>query len=126
MTGNDIHDPCYAASVDAKDAYCPNGADRKHLFAIALTKPLPRSLANRAGGTLQGLPATIVLSGGVTCGFITGATGVVAGMRINYGCTDHRMLIGDVDRRTAHWRIFVVAGRGKGDPELVDIDTAVY
>lgn len=126
MTGNQIHDPCYAGLATAKIVYCPDALNRKRLFAIALTKPLPTALGNRGTGYLRGLPASVVLVGGVTCTFLTGATGVVAGMRINYGCSDHRMLIGDIDRRAPRWRIFALPSRGEAEPSLVAIDTAVY
>ncbi|HZO92673.1 MAG TPA: hypothetical protein VFB22_02810 [Candidatus Baltobacteraceae bacterium] len=126
MSGNEIHDPCYAAKANANVVYCPEPTNGKHLVAIALAKPLPVARGNRVAGTPQGPPSRIILSGGVTCTFMTGATGLVAGMRINYGCSDGRMLIGDVDRHAPRWRIFAVAANGRGEPTYVDIDTAMY
>jgi hypothetical protein len=126
MTGNEIHDPCFAPTAETRVVYCPQSGGSKRLIAIALTKPLPHGARNAAPTGASGPPTTIVLRGGVTCGYITGATGVVAGMRINYGCSDGRELLGDPDRRSPVWHIFAQPPKGAGNPRLVDIDTAIF
>jgi hypothetical protein len=68
----------------------------------------------------------LLLAGGVSCGFKTGATGVVAGMRISYGYSDGRMLLGEVDRSSPRWRIYAMRRGSTADVTLVDVETAVY
>jgi len=122
MVGNDIHDPCYAASTSARVVYCPT-SNITRLLAIALTKPLPLDQANR-GGTAQALPTMIRLVGGATCWFETGASGAIGNMRMNYDCSDGRVLVGEPDRRAPLWRIRA-ARNGSRTTTFATIDTAV-
>jgi hypothetical protein len=126
MVGNEIHDPCYAPAANASVVYCPDYRQSKHLIAILLTKPLPVELGNHGTPNLSGTPTYLILAAGVECNFITGATGVVGGMRINYGCSDGRMLLGEVNRSWARWRIYAMPRGASSDVTLVDVETAIY
>jgi hypothetical protein len=50
-------------------------------------------------------PYEIRLRHGVRCGLSTGATGVIAGLRLNYGCTNGAWLLGSPNRNSPLWRI---------------------
>jgi len=126
MVANEIHDPCFAPAMDTHVVYCPDYRNRKSVLAIALTKPLPVQYANQGTPTSSGIPTRLALSDGISCTFITGATGVVGGMRINYGCSDGRVLLGQVDRSSPRWRIYAMRRGGSSDVTLVEIETATY
>ncbi len=90
FTGNFIHDPCFAAKPGATLVVCD--ADpimRKAGIAVRLAKPLPAH-AKIAGQQ----PWLLELADGAECNFFTGATGVVKGQRINYGCSDKHEIYG--------------------------------
>lgn len=99
--GNTIHDPCFADSTHATSVVC--FLDPWHAVTVLrLTRRLPRP-----GPPLQGpaLPWTIVTTDDRRCVFMTGATALAGGERVNYGCTDGSYLIGDPDTRPALWTI---------------------
>jgi hypothetical protein len=99
--GNEIHDPCFAASSHASSVVC--FLDPWHAVTVLrLTRRLPRHVPAPKGPPL---PWVIVTSDGRRCVFMTGATALVAGERVNYGCTDGSYLIGDPDTSRALWTI---------------------
>ncbi len=112
--------------MNAKSVYCPLSKNQKALLAIVLTKPLPLEQGNHGTPGASATPTTLILVGGTTCGFATGATGVVGGMRINYGCSDGRWLLGEVDRSSPRWRIYAIPRADSADVILVDIETAIF
>jgi hypothetical protein len=126
MTGNIIIDPCFAPTMDTHIVYCPDSLAPKHLLALVLTKRLPLDHANQGSATASGRPTSLTLAGGATCSYVSGATGVVGGMRINYGCTDGRMLLGDVDRSAPRWRIYAMRRNSSSDVTLVDVESASF
>lgn len=65
-----------------------------------------------------------MLARGVTCGLSTGATGTVAGLRLNYGCSNGAWLLGDPDRRAALWRILYLPSFNARQATSVPILTA--
>jgi len=110
MTGNNIIDPGFAPTLDAHVVYCQDSSGPKRLLALVLTKRLPLDQANHGSPDASGTPTALTLAGGVTRSFASGPTGVVGGMRINYGCPNshgslrcltsraslcHRMTLGD-------------------------------
>lgn len=99
---NALYDPCYSGTLTW--VAC-EGPSSKGLVRLNLTKPLPRNKANPPLNTNKTDPAEITLARGVTCGFSTGATGTVAGLRLNYGCSNGAWLLGDPIRTSALWHI---------------------
>lgn len=98
--GNEIHDPCFAASARARTVVC--FLDPWHpVTVLHLTRPLPRH--SRPAG--RALPWAIETVDGRHCTFLTGATGLMGGRRVNYGCTDHSYLLGAPDAREPLWTI---------------------
>lgn len=99
--GNLIHDPCFAASAHARSVVC--FLDPWHAVTVLrLTRRLPRH-----GPAVKGppLPWAIVTTDGRRCVFMTGATALAGGERVNYGCTDGSYLIGNPDTRAPLWTI---------------------
>jgi hypothetical protein len=98
--GNEIHDPCFSATAHAHSVVCFLDPWTP-VTILQLTKPLPRHsrLLTRA------LPWAIETVDGRHCTFLTGATGLMGGRRVNYGCTDHSYLIGDPDEHHPLWTI---------------------
>jgi hypothetical protein len=104
MSGNEIFDPCFSSSAAHGVVVCPalnltTGAQ------LRLTKPLPRRYANHRRPSLRLEPWELELTHGRRCRIITGATTVVGGKRLNYGCTGGISLWGLPSRRTPHWTI---------------------
>lgn len=105
--GNLIEDPCFSGSRGSWVA-CPVGYPwQRQVLRLILTEPLPR----RPGDSppvdpTKGDPWAVQLTNGKRCRLISGATGAVAGLRINYGCTNGGSLVGSPRRRSSLWTIF--------------------
>src|SRR5260370_24614519 len=83
FTGNIIHDPCFAAKPGATLVVCDaDPITRKAGIAVRLATPLP--LHGKFAGQQ---PWLLELADGAECNLFTGATSVVKGQRINYGCS---------------------------------------
>ena len=98
--GNAIHDPCFAPEAHARSVVC--FVDPWHpVTVLRLTKPLPRH------GPLFGraLPWAIETVDGRHCTYLTGATGLMGGHRVNYGCTNRTYLLGSPDEHEPLWTI---------------------
>jgi len=100
MSGNSIYDPCFSGPLTW--VACPSG---KGVIRMNLTKPLPRGYADPPLNTNRSDPSEVTLAHGVTCSFAQGATGAVAGLRLNYYCANKAWLLGSPDRRAALWTI---------------------
>jgi len=100
MQGNAIHDPCFAASADARTVAC--FLDPWHAVTLlTLSRPLPA----HGPAVRDALPWAIETTDGRRCVFLTGATAPMGGERINYGCVGGSYLIGSPDRRNPLWTI---------------------
>jgi hypothetical protein len=87
MTGNLIHDPCFSASRDARQVVCAEAPWEPKVTVMSLTEPLPLDEGNK-GPAEPWWPRAwaFVLASGDRCVFLTGATDIVQGHRIDYGC----------------------------------------
>lgn len=121
MSGNQIHDPCYSGA--AAWVACPITAFGSKVIRLRLTRSLPRN-GNRPLNTNTANPAQIVLLHGVTCGLSTGATGTVAGLRLNYACSNGAWLLGGPDRGSPLWRILYLPSLKTSQATSVPIITA--
>lgn len=93
-----IHDPCFAIS-ETKNLICDSSPITKDKgFQLKLTEPLPEDR-----GAEEGQGWLIELGDGTTCVFITGATGIINGKRINYMCDDGSYVLGDLQAGIA-WK----------------------
>jgi hypothetical protein len=108
FVGNYIYDPCFSDTVSYSNfVVCPLYRPGSGVLRLNLTKRLP-------GGTYTGDPTrhtpwAVRTVSGRWCTIITGATGLIAGMRINYGCTGGGFLLGSPRRSTPTWTIFYAA-----------------
>ena len=93
--GNRLIDPCFSDPKAHTWVACPaNGTPfGLGVIRVKLTKPLPRRLGNH-GSPGQGNPWAVKLAGGNVCTFLTGATFVFHGKRVNYGCAKTTFLAG--------------------------------
>jgi hypothetical protein len=123
FVGNYIYDPCFAnETISTNFVLCPLYTPMSRVLRINLTKPLP---SNRGGGDpTRTTPWAIQLQSGKWCELITGATGEIAGMRINYGCTGGAILIGNPRRTSPNWTIFYAPSYKAGQYRPVVIRSA--
>ena len=68
------------------------------------------------------LPWAVELADGERCTLLTGATAVVAGMRINYGCDGGGSIVGDLQRGPTVWTANYYDEQAVGT-ELVEVAT---
>lgn len=103
MSGNAILDPCFMA--EGSDAACPINGPWTNM-AVLLKNAVPNSSApNKDLGT-GGQPWAIQLTNGANCQELSGATTLVAGQRLGYGCTGGAGLYGNVHRSGQVWTIY--------------------
>lgn len=114
MERNEIYDPCFSGSSSGDNVACPEGPFATSIVVIRLKKPLDPAGELKLAGGLSGLrlraaPWGLRLTSGATCQFVSGATDVIDGMRLNYACTNGSWIVGTPDRSTAIWKAFFVA-----------------
>jgi len=91
--GNVIYDPCFAVSGDQTAVTCVRDPlDPGSIVRLVLEKPLPPAETV----PIQPRPWFLQLADGTVCNFFTGATAGINGERINYGCSDGWVIVGDV------------------------------
>jgi hypothetical protein len=94
------------------------------MIRLALSRALPKSLGNR-GSPGEGNPWAVKLADGKVCTFLTGATFVYHGERVNYGCTAKVFLAGSPNRSGPTWTITLGSGP-KSKPKLAQIAVAAW
>jgi hypothetical protein len=100
--GDEIRDPCFIDPGGSQVA-CPDLPVLSTVELIHLNTPVDSSLANHEN--VAAAPWMLQIRGGINCAFVTGATGVVAGQRLNYSCADGSSLYGTPDRSMPQWTI---------------------
>jgi hypothetical protein len=101
MVGNEILDPCFQPPKGDGPLACltdPWGAVTKLRLTRHLPKPTPVH-------EVTPMPWAVETSSGLRCTKLTGASAVYRGQRVNYGCTDGSVLLGDVDDSSKQWTI---------------------
>jgi hypothetical protein len=103
---NEILDPCFSNAGGTGNMVICAQDPWSSAKALMLKKPLPQDMANTtsADPTARS-PWAIELTSGKQCTALTGATSVVAGLRINYGCDGGGVLVGEPHRGAAVWTI---------------------
>jgi len=122
---NRIYDPCFAADSTATTPLaCAADPWAGSVTLLTLTAPLPRDRVNTAAGTSHN-PWALQLANGARCQLIAGASATIAGMRIGAACSDGTQIVGDPDRSTGRWRVYILRD---GDPSLAteEVTTAWY
>jgi hypothetical protein len=108
MTGNDILDPCFAASRVAHFALCPDGGPwSSKVIRMNLSRALPTLEATSPEPSPTTEPAWAVeLADGGHCQLLLGAGNVTANLRENYNCSNGVTLYGTANHSTQPWTIF--------------------
>ena len=123
FVGNFIHDPCFSnETVTTAYVLCPLYTPVSKVLRIVLTKPLPGS--GRAGDPTRYPPWALRLSNRVWCEILSGATGLIAGMRIIIGCRDGGTLLGNPQRSSSTWTIFYTPKGATTEYHSVNISEA--
>jgi hypothetical protein len=105
--GNFILDPCFSNDTGTSKFVICADSPWSPVTKLSLTKKLPRSLANPAkSDPTTGRPWAIELIDSTRCVALTGATGAIAGLGIDYGCAEGSVLAGEPRRTNAMWTIF--------------------
>ncbi len=69
------------------------------------------------------IPWGLELANGAQCTLLTGASAVLAGERVNYGCDDGGLVLGEVDRSAPQWAVSYLA-EGAFATDLVPVAVA--
>ncbi|MFG3480106.1 serine/threonine-protein kinase [Streptomyces sp. NPDC047980] len=100
-----ILDPCFAPDESPEhEALLCMGTQPNRMVRLTLTEPLPGNNFHIPGGP-QVTPLLIILADGNACRTMTGATTVLAGERMIYGCEEGGHLYGEPDKSNALWTI---------------------
>jgi hypothetical protein len=125
MSGNRIYDPCFEGFERSTAVVaCLESPRASAAVVLTPTGGVPRQVANK-GYPLASPPWALSLGNGASCVLLTGAAFGLAGMRINYRCTNGGYLIGEVDRSQPQWRVFYLGPRAPA-AVLVGVITAYY
>ena len=102
--GNDIFDPCFAGSAHSNTVACAQSPFSHAVVLLSLNRPLSDG-QNPTTKWLQPkrMPWGLRLASGDTCVFVTGATDVVDGDRMNYACRRTGWIIGAPTRSIPEW-----------------------
>jgi hypothetical protein len=124
MAGNAIYDPCFQPGATpgvGGQVACAQTPWSGSVVLLTLTEPLPE-MANQANP--NALPWALELTNGKQCSFAGGATGVVAGQRINYTCQGGGLVAGAPDRSLALWSVQYLDSIDSSSTLEVDVATA--
>ena len=121
MVSNSIYDPCFSNAALSSVA-CPSDAFSKSVVLIVLDKPIPVKERNEGGAAS---PWAVLLSNGARCYMATGATGEVAGMRLNYECSSKGWVLGNPDKSKRPWQVFYSARSDGTQYKRVSVRVAV-
>lgn len=109
--GNLILDPCFSNETGTSSFVVCADDPWSGVSKLILTKPLPQDMANsQTSDPTASAPWAVELGDGTQCVFLTGATSVIAGLRINYGCAGGGVLVGEPRRQSDARTIFYGSG----------------
>ncbi|HWC33371.1 MAG TPA: hypothetical protein VG650_00965 [Mycobacteriales bacterium] len=105
FAGNFVIDPCWVTD-DPAYVDCLSEGWSHSVARLHVTKGYDNSGYTRAGSRGK-YPWDVEVVGGIRCGWLQGASGVVGKYRVDYGCgkTPKTVLIGGVDRSKPVWTI---------------------
>lgn len=123
---NAILDPCFQNLLgDGKTLACAEDPFSANVTLLTLTADLPDSTVKDVPDFTSLLWA-VELENGQQCTLLTGATAPVAGMRINYGCSDGAQVVGSPDQTLPLWRVFYQTENRSLSLDQVGVTTAWY
>jgi hypothetical protein len=105
--GNFILDPCFSNQASTSAFVLCAVSPWSRLIKLRLIKRLPLALANRETGRPTAQPPwALKLVDGTRCVAVTGATGAIAGLGLDYSCLGGGLLAGRPHRTAGSWTIF--------------------
>lgn len=118
-------DPCFPTDTD-QQAICISDPWSKSVVLV-LTHGLPITHSLQQEKTLkERRPWALELANGKRCAAVDGATGTIAGLRIDYFCGDAEDgIVGSPDSSGEPWTVSYVSG-GLQETSEVDVVTAWY
>lgn len=125
-TQNQILDPCFenpyhtAPNVLA----CAQSPFDANVVLLTLTQPLPTGQANKVNPAA--IPWSLALNNGARCTLLTGTSILIAGQRVNYGCTGGGYVLGDPVRGPTVWRAHYFTDTRSSSTLMVDVVTAWF
>lgn len=136
---NMIYDPCFSGSPSTNVVACASSAFSQSVILMTLQKS-PEEEANSQQGATAGRsllrpaakintknpPWALRLANGAKCEFVSGATGTIAGMRLNYGCKPKGWVVGTPDHSAATWKVYFASSADDSYLKQIGVDTAVY
>lgn len=132
-----IYDPCFSGSPSTNIVACASSAFTQSVILMALQKA-PEEEANSqatAGRSLlrpaakintKNPPWALRLANGARCEFVSGATGTIAGMRLNYGCKPKGWVVGTPDHSSETWKVYYTPSPDDTYLKQVEVETAIY
>lgn len=122
---NLVIDPCFSPSNNGKIISCPSDPYKKPEYFKIDENDIPPIEDRESNEALEKQPWYIKLYDGSECRFITGATALVANMRIDYACSgkNNKALLLPLVEKDGLVRINCLTG---GAVELCDIKEAWY
>lgn len=125
-TRNQILDPCFENPYHttpnvlacARDPYDAN------VILLTVTQPLPIAQVNRVNPAA--IPWALGLENGARCTLLTGTSILIAGQRVNYGCTDGGNVLGEPVRGPAVWRAHYFTNTRSSSTIPVDVVTTWF
>lgn len=125
-TGNQILDPCFENPYHTTPNVlaCAQTPFDANVTLLTLTQPLPTTQVNRVNPAA--IPWALELSNGARCTLLTGTSILIAGQRVNYGCTNDGNVLGDPVRGPAVWRAHYFTNTRSSSTTSVDVVTAWF
>jgi hypothetical protein len=115
FAGNGVYDPCWVGTNRAY-VYCLGEAWSFDVVRLHVTRGYSNGGLSSHVGTV---PWGLELANGSLCGLLEGASGTVAGKRINYFCEHTKdVVVGPVDKHTKPWRVRTAISTGGGHYKL--------
>jgi len=127
MRGNEILDPCFQGKPHATVVACSENPFSNHVTLLTLKKPLPGG-SDSTTRMLQpeGQPWALQLVDGERCYFVSGATDVAGGMRMNSECKGDNWIAGFPNRSKPAWSAHLLVWPNKSHLKQVGIAVAVF
>ena len=124
--GNQMYDPCFENNFGERGLLaCVQMPWTNSVTMLRPISPLPAA-ENDKGDPGEILPWALELANGQRCVLLTGATGAVAGMRINYECSDGYYVAGPIDRTLPLWRVFHQPATGSIAMDQIEVSAAWF
>lgn len=123
---NQILDPCFENPYHTTPNVlaCARDPFDANVVLLTLTQPLPTGQANKVNPAA--IPWALALDNSARCTLLTGTSILIAGQRVNYGCSDGGYVLGDPVRGPTLWRVHYFTDTRSSSTIMVDVVTAWF